>query len=184
MAPGNRHLVDPIAKLTGDEQDLYVEPEAIQPLQTEDTSGALVGEAFQTTLRVLNARDGQELDESVEHAPHEVAVVRLSDSTRTHSLARRNDYVVIAEHRAQSGQIVGGHRQVRVAKEHSAASSSLYAAANGRPLARVSSHEQLDTRVTLRLDTRHVARFVGATIVHHDNLVSEAHRGQVPAYLL
>ena len=63
--------------------------------------------------------------------------------------------------------------------------SSLYAAANGRPLARVSSHgPDLNTRVTLRLDARHVARFVGATIVHHDNLVSETHRGQVPAYLL
>src|SRR5215204_409431 len=98
MTPGDGDLRDSVAKLAGNEQNLYVESEAIYRLSSEDVPSARRGEAFEAALRVLNTGNREGLNDDVEYTPHQMSVVGLSDSASGGTLSRCDHDVVLTQH--------------------------------------------------------------------------------------
>jgi hypothetical protein len=115
--------VNPITQLARDVQDLHVKPKAFNSLQGEDAPSAVASETLQPTLRILYSWYGEKLNNQVEHASHQVSVIRLPDPTCTQTLAGCNDDVMLNQHIRKAGQIFRGHRQIGVTEENLAPSS-------------------------------------------------------------
>ena len=111
------------------------------------------------------------LDDGVEDATHQVAMIRLAVATRIRPLAHGNgDFGMRQVRRQELGDLGDGHREVGVADEGVLAARRQQARADRAALAAMRRADQPQRAPVLRAVRDELGGVVAAAVVHHDHL--------------
>src|SRR6185295_7533734 len=87
----DRHLADRVPEAPGEEEDLEVESEAVDPLVAEELARGVGPVQLEAALRVVEARDDEERDHALAEAPEEPAQRRVFHVTARRMLRADHD---------------------------------------------------------------------------------------------
>ena len=140
--PVDAKLFDNVAVAACQEKELDVEPPPDNCLLSEKIESSSPPERFETTLGIVNAGNGHELNESIEHPSHDVTVPRLFEPACAVRLARPGNHVGTFDDLHKGFQALGRHRKVRVAQEYDISARGQRSGPRGKALASLLELEQ------------------------------------------